>query len=285
MKAIKETVIEADTCCTILCAGPVGSGKSSLGLHGYEIVDPDAMSMDNVAMTVSDLAKATRILKEEPGSFVNYDEGNVNRRNATTKFNKKFIDLLFNIRGLNGILWINNPSVAQMDSVLVEEALINVFVFINENRQSYLWITRDGMMRLYRKYGDLGYETLREHGAEVAEFEGWFKAYTNPFWKEYTQVKKDRMREKVDEFSDEFGGGQRWSMHAAAKKMGVHYNTLHKYLTLMVEDKSLRAGAQGASGRFRLNESDLEDVQSYIEAAHKKHATRARRLALKRNRT
>jgi hypothetical protein len=272
MKAIQHSVLHDDQCCTILCAGVVGSGKSSLGLHAYDIVSEGELKLDNVVMNTEGLARGTRLLKDAPGTFLNYDEGNVNRRNSTTRFNKAFIDLLFNIRGLNGILWINNPSVQQLDKSLVEDALINAYVFINENRRSYWWITRDRMLDLYRKYGDLSYDTLMAYGARYAEFEGWFKAFTKPFWGEYTALKRERMVEKVDDFSDEFGGGVTYSLRSGARKLQIHYNTLHKYLRLMMEDKSIRSNVMASSGRFRLTEDDLEVTRLYIE--------RARALAL-----
>lgn len=231
----------------ILCTGDTGTGKTTLMFHAYEEYAGIAnVSVEQVALTRQDFASALKYTTEHKlHRFVGYDEANISKRDALTKWNKAIIDLYYSIRGLKIFHWWNNPSLDMIDKPFIEERVKGViFIFTKDVKRPrlYLYFTKNGILNLLEKHGNLKHRTLKKYGEKYAWYRGWFKAYNGVLLESYKSKKQDRMEQKVDDFYKEFALDNNATLHGIARSIGISENTAKKYYLLGVETKQLKEG-------------------------------------------
>lgn len=206
---IKKDMKEKNDDFLLMCVGTTGTGKSSLMLHAYELLDPDESDVKFVGLNPKDFATALYKARKRKGfRFSGNDEANISKRDSLTKFNKDIIDLYFAIRGLEIFHWWNNPSADYIDKIFIEErikGLIYIFTKDKDRPRKYYYFRKVDLLRLYEKYGDLKLKTLDKVGNEYKYYEGWFRPYKGKLWEPYLEKKRDRMEEKVDTFYEKYG--------------------------------------------------------------------------------
>lgn len=253
----------------LINVGATGTGKTSLGLHIYECYAGDLASIDYVSLNQQDLAVGIKLASAQPRRrFSMFDEANVSKRDASSRFNKDLIGVYFAIRGLEIFSEWNNPSLDYIDKPFIEEKLNAVIVVIDKSAppkpRRYLFFTREGILRLLAEHGDLKLETIRRHGRKYALYMGWFKQYRGRLWKDYEKKKQARMEHKVDDFYEKYGKAKPVSLAEAARRLRCAENTIRKYAPLAIKEGALRADCKSAGGHWRFEESDLKILQGYI---------------------
>jgi hypothetical protein len=210
----------------IVCAGDAGTGKTRLMFHAYTMYAGTQASITQIAMNPRDFAitlDTARQLKEK--RFAGYDEANVSKRDALTKWNKKLIDLYMNIRGLNIFHWWNNPSVEVLDKPFIEERIKGTIFILTKDKNKprlYYYFTKEGLLQLLEAKGNLKKRTIVKYGGQYAFYLGWFLDYQGPLLDAYRGMKNDRMAEKVIAFRQEFAPTEKLSVqgYADAAKIG-----------------------------------------------------------------
>lgn len=264
---IRERMKATEDNCTIMCFGPTGSGKTTLGFHfgsaynGGAGVNPDVVGLDKKSW-----AQALNIVRDDEGSFAMNDEANISKRDAMSQYNKDTIDLLFSIRGKMFCLWLNNPSLEMIDKPLVEEGLINFFIFISKKQKEYLLFTMDAMLKFLRAHGNLKFDTVNRYGAAFASWRGRFGKYSGADWSAYLDKKQARMDGKIDTFVKKYARGKRVSLMKAAKILDVSYPTARKYAVLAVEDGLFsKSEVMSIAGVWQFSDEHLDLLASYME--------------------
>lgn len=249
MKASLKACQERDKSVTGLIVGDVGSGKSSLACHAYEVVDPSP-DVKRIGHDLKSFAEAVKHVDEGSSRFLMHDEFNISSRDAMKDKNKDLIDLLFSIRGENWFLIGNNPSAKTIDKSILEEGVINWIIFISVETAKYLFFTRKGFLDLIKQHNSASFYNLKTYGHYFAVYEGWFKDYKGGIWKEYLKFKQERMKEKKERFVRKYAQGDVMSVAKAAEAVGCNWNTLRKvYLwakktNMLVESRDYYLDAQ-----------------------------------------
>lgn len=230
----------------LICGGDPGTGKTRLMFHAYTIYAGEQAVIQQVALNPRDFAIVIdRASKLKVKRFAGFDEANVSKREALTKWNRKLIDLYMNIRGLNILHWWNNPSVEMLDKPFIEERVKGMIFILTKSKDKprvYFYFTKDGLLRLLEEQGNLKKRTIAKHGHQYAYYVGWFKDYTGPLLAAYSVMKGDRMMEKVRDFRDEFAPTEKMSVAAYAKQSGISASTAGKIIRYGVESKTLEEG-------------------------------------------
>jgi hypothetical protein len=253
----------------VFCFGTAGVGKTSLMFHAYELYASEPR-LSAIALTRKDFARSLYELTgytKEP--FVGNDEGNVSRREAMTQWNRDIMDLYFSIRGKRAFHWWNNPSIDYIDRVFIEERVKLVVFCFSKGRtiRKYRLFTKDGMLRMLDKEGDLKTYTVRKHGHKYAAFEGWFKAYKGDLWKAYGDKKDERMDEKLSAFHRKYALGKGVSMASAAALLSVKDSTVKRALVWAAKNKVLRAETDYSmrGSRWVISEDSMPKIRQILE--------------------
>lgn len=226
--AIKQRTQDDNQDFIVLCVGPTGTGKSSLGLWGYELYAGNDAHIDFVALNQVDLANAYYLVRQKPKlRWVMFDEANVMSRDAMSMFNKKFLKLNWGVRGENIAQWWNNPSAEWFDKPFIQEVIHAIIFIIDKNSdvRRYFYFRKTDAIALLEKYGSLTHQVLDQHGEEYAEYQGWFTAYTGPLWEPYMKKKKERMGNLIQDFYEEFGQEKKYNDKQAADFCNVSPKT------------------------------------------------------------
>lgn len=275
VKGSKKQMARIDDDAVFVCFGTAGTGKTTLMMHALGFY-ADEPSLASVALTRKDFAQALhRLTKESKDLFVGNDEGNVSKREALTSWNRDIIDLYFAIRGKKAMHWWNNPSLDYLDRVFVEERVKFVIFCFSKGAsvRKYRVFTKDSVLRMLDKEGDLRSYTFRKKGERYALYEGWFKAYTGPLWAEYLGKKEDRMDEKLIEFNAKYGLEDAQSVLTAAERLGVSNHTLKRALVWAADAGKLEKGVDYTlkGSRWLLTSSGVEKLRDFVgEKAHTK---------------
>lgn len=268
IKTIKSRMKQNKDDVVILCVGTTGTGKTTLMFHALTEY-ADNPSLDSVALTRKDFAQSLFRLTgvtEEP--FVGYDEGNVSRREALTTWNRDVIDLYLAIRGKRAFHMWNNPSLDYIDRVFVEERVKFVFFCFSKHAhvRKYRLFTKDNLLRMLDKLGDLRLYNLRKFGHKYATYEGWFKEYKGKLWNEYLDKKEDRMDEKLLDFNSKYGLEEAHTILAASAKIGCRDQTLKKAVVWASDAGKLKKGVDYAvkGSRWFLTLSGIEIMREIV---------------------
>lgn len=207
---VKKSVIEKDDDVLVLCIGKTGSGKSMLMLHAYEDYAGSLATIDYISFNRSNLADNLDNVKNvEVGfRFNGYDEANVSKRDATSKFNKALLDVYYAIRGLNIFHWWNNPSVDMIDKPFIKDRVTGLFLIVThdvDRPRVYYYFEKNKLLQILDKYKNLDYQTLKKVRKKYALYKGWFKDYDGFLKKDYLDKKNPRMEEKLTQFKNDFG--------------------------------------------------------------------------------
>lgn len=229
--SIKQRLLSTDDNCTVVCFGATGSGKSSLGFHAGNLYNEgEGLSAALVGFDPLTWAQALATAKDQRGAFLMHDEGNFSKRDSMAQKNKDFIDLLFTFRSKNWFLWINNPSADYLDKELLFGDLVNFFVFIHAKQRRYYFIPRKQMQDFYARHQTLRADALKKYGKHYAAYDGWFLRYAGKDWDAYLDKKTARVDDKLMQYIEKYGRGKAYSLQEAARALGVHKNTLLRYV-------------------------------------------------------
>lgn len=230
----------------LICGGDPGTGKTRLMFHAYTRYAGEAATIRQVALNPRDFAiTLDRSSKLKSKRFAGFDEANVSKREALTKWNRKLIDLYMNIRGLNIFHWWNNPSVEMLDKPFIEERVKGMIFILTKNKDKpriYFYFTKDGLLRLLEEKGNLKKRTIAKHGHIYAHYLGWFKDYKGPLLEEYVVMKGDRMMEKMSSFREEFAPAEKFSIQAYANQSNIDRKTAARIVKYGMESHLLVEG-------------------------------------------
>lgn len=267
VKEAHKACLHRDKSATILCAGDVGSGKSTLMFWAMLIL-MDEPDLKRIGFNTRTFAQAINHAANEKAPFLAHDEFNLNSRNSMSEGNKDFVDLLFSVRGENWFLWANNPSVQSIDKQVLLEGLVNLVFFVHKEQERYLLFTRQGLLELVKDHGTASFYNLKTHGTKYAIYDGWFKAYRGDLWIEYTQMKKERMQEKVETYVRKYSQGDLTSFNMAANRLNVSWGTVRTVFNWGCKAKMLieeRDYIVTGTKTPKLTEMGLENVQHILE--------------------
>lgn len=264
LKKAKRYVETKDQNYTILVAGKTGSGKSTIDLHMWDVLEND-VDFERFGFTIKTSAKAyDKARKKGSGALFTLDELKLYARKSMSEYNTDFIDLLFSIRGQNLILAANAPSPRSIDKLFIEESLIDALIFIHASQARLLWITYDKLMKLLQDKGDLKFKTLKDYGEYYAEFDTYFGPVKGDVWKRYVDYKREGMEELGDRFVNKWGSGERYSGQKAADMMNVSYPTFKKWLTKGLKEKALPEDLKMPNGYWGIPEDLFDEVRLYV---------------------
>lgn len=255
----------------VMCFGTTGTGKTTLMFHAYASFTPSPLTKQ-IALTREDLAKALYAAKDLAVNqrFVGYDEANVSKREAMTQWNRDLIDLYSAIRGKNILHWWNNPSLDYIEKNFIEER-VKFFIFCfskdTKNVRKYWLFTKNSMLRLLEREGNLKMHTIRRVGEKYAYYQGWFAKYTGPLWDAYLDQKEDRMDSKIEAFHQRWGLGELLSMHQVGLRLGCDDKTVKKALLWGAESKSLKEMDHYIikGSRWSLTAKGVDELRSIVE--------------------
>jgi len=244
---INKRISSNDDDFLMMCVGETGTGKSALTMHAYELYDPENASVSFIGLDPQSHAQALKRASVYKGKrFCAMDEANVQRRNATTKYNKSLIDLFFAIRGKGIFHWWNNPSLDVIDRILVEEkinGIIYIYTKDKDKPRSYYYFTKKSILKMLEKNkGKITLKQLSEQANEFAMYRGWFKKYDGDLLTEYNKVKDERMTVKIENFFDLFGTEDTITSADAAKQLGVSSGTITNYKKSLLKSDEIEEG-------------------------------------------
>ena len=252
---VKRTILEKDDDFFIICTATRGAGKTTLMFHFYEeYAGVSNASVAQVALTRPDFARAIKTAKDmKLHRFVGYDEANVSKRDALTKWNRAVMDLYYSIRGLQMFHWWNNPSAEMLDKPFIEECVKGlIFIFTKDIKRPrlYYYFTKDDLLDLLEKHGNLKHRTLKKYAKQYAYYRGWFKDYNGPLKTAYLAKKMDRMEQKVDDFHTEYGLEDGKTIAAYSKSSGISESTGKTIYLYGVESGLLQEGEHFARNKL-----------------------------------
>jgi ABC-type dipeptide/oligopeptide/nickel transport system ATPase component len=271
VNGVKEHIKDKNDDFLVLIVGATGSGKSHLGLHILEQYLGEQASVNLIGLDKEGIAGGLQSAKNQPlPRFFMADEANLSKRDAMSKWNKELLDLYFAIRKLQIFhIWCN-PSLDIIDKPFIEEK-IKGFIYIpskTKNARVYFYFTKQSLIKIYEKYGDLKLRTLHKVRKRYAYYRGWFKEYNGFLKEEYNKKKDSRMDTKVDEFAEKWGMKQKddsiFRRGFVGKLLGLHKGTIKKYQDILVERGLLVENDNyfiSASGHYTFNKDCLQLFQ------------------------
>lgn len=224
----------------VICCGATGSGKSNLMLHAMDYFLNKKADVRFLGLNRKDFANALNNAKNtDHPKFCGYDEANVSKRDALTKWNKDLIDLYWSIRGLRIFHWWCNPSIDVIDKPFIEERVKGVIYVATKdiNRpRIYYYFRKEDLLSIWRKYQNLKLDLLKRICKKYCYYKGWFKAYNGELLAAYEAKKESRMDEKVEAFTQKYGVAEGQGLLTAgqmAKKMCIAANTVRNHIKQM----------------------------------------------------
>ena len=252
LKAAKERESNNDDF-FLFIFGQRSTGKSRLMLHLLEAYLKKEASIKYIGLRKGDFASALyqATHKKLPRCCVN-DEGNLNSKNAMTKYNKDTIDTYYSIRGLCMFhIWCN-PSL-NIDKEFLEKivnGVILTFTKFKTGARLYYYFTKKNLLKLYEKYKKLDEIILRKNAHQYGFFRGWYKDYDGFLLKEYEALKDNRMIEKVNDFHEEYGEEHKLLTQAQmVRALKVSLGFFKKHKKIIEEKKLIPDVVMAASGK------------------------------------
>jgi ABC-type dipeptide/oligopeptide/nickel transport system ATPase component len=239
VKDIKKTIADKNDDYMLFITGTTGSGKSMLSLHIYEVFAGDEVSIGAIGLNRNSHAKALDFASKQPRDcrFCIYDEANISRRSHAENYNKKLLNLYFQIRGLNIFHIWSNPSVNILEKPFIEERLKGL-IYIHSKREPrvFSFFTKKALVDIMNKNkGKITHQVLAKN-KDKALYKGWFFDYNGRLRQQYDSEKDNKMRQAIFEFSSEFSEEEEdfkanhYSKQQLANKLKVAYSTVTKHL-------------------------------------------------------
>lgn len=276
---IREHIENNDDDYLLLMAGKTGTGKSTQGLHALDIYlsveKLEQLKYNLVSQSKETFATNQHIIStsSKPRALI-FDEANVSKRQAMTRFNNDLLDLYYANRGLNIFhIWCN-PSMDIIDLPFIEERINGVLYFPESNKSArkvmireeidsfrhYYYFNKDDIKKIYLKEGKLTNDILHKH-KKKCRFLGWFNKYRGCLKEVYLLGKDDRMKEKASTFRDRYGQDDLIDRGSVIKILGVNVNTVSKYMCkLQVEQDYVVT----VSGRYKFTKVGIEHLKEAI---------------------
>lgn len=133
----------------ILVTGDTGVGKSSFAFQCGAVIDPK-FSMKSIKFTTDEMKQA---LKTMHNRFIAFDEAfrGTSGRNVMTKTQKELLQMLYEIRQLNQIVFMITPSLFRLDEAIAVE-LSDALFYVHKTKGG-----RRGFRMFNRKKKDMLY--------------------------------------------------------------------------------------------------------------------------------
>lgn len=226
--ATKEKTLRKDDDFLLLVCGSTGSGKSTIAFHIYELYHPTP-TIEYVALSRHAFAQALKNVSEhKPPRFLNYDEADMIKRDAISRWNKSLVRLYAKIRGKNIFHVWCHPSPEMIDKHQIEEVVGGmIYVYYKGKPRRYLYFTKKGLLKVLEKHGNLKEKSLLA-SKNMARWRGWFKQYNGPLWKDYLNLKKGSIVESIEEFYEEWGKGPKMSGPEISHRFGMSIDTVYR---------------------------------------------------------
>jgi len=135
----------------ILMCGETGVGKSALSFQCSGYLDPN-FNIDNISYTNEETQHNIKTIHNAALVFDEAFRG-VSSRNTMNKQQKKLLEIFFEIRQLNQVIFLNSPSFFRLDEAIAVELsdiLIYVYKLKNGHRAWKLFNKRRKNMLYYR---------------------------------------------------------------------------------------------------------------------------------------
>lgn len=262
--SIKKVTLEQDDNFLLALTGVTGSGKSTLGFHVLDLY-VDEPSIEYVALSRDRFARALK--KASDGKlprYVNYDEADVIKRDAMSKWNKAIIKLYAKIRGKNMFHIWAHPSPEMLDKHQVQEVVNGlVYIYKKSTPRMYYYFTKDGLLGVLNDFGNLKEASLKKGASKHASWRGWFEKYEGPLWEEYLELKRGAMEDAIDEFFSDWGEGKVYNLREASDHFGVSLKTVQRRVNDPM-NAGLFSDARNAAGMWKLREKHLELLRDLI---------------------
>lgn len=257
-----------------LIAGSTGSGKSNLMLWIMETYLGKEADVKYLGLNKGDFAKSLYATKNKKlPRFCGNDEANISKRESLSRYNKAIIDLYFSIRKLRIFhIWCN-PSIDMIDKLFIEERIKGLIFIISkgERIRRYYYFTRRGLLKIWKKYGNLKVDLLRKVGKEYAFYQGWFKEYNGFLLESYNKKKDDRVDEKVDDFHSEWAARKDMiKRNKLINELDIKHDTFVKYEKELLESGLIERDKIVISGSGRKS-YPLEYIEVFRNHGIKKH--------------
>lgn len=229
------------------------TGKSRLMLHLLEGYLGEEASIKYIGLRKGDFARAlyNATHKKLPRCCVN-DEGNLNSKNAMTKYNKDTVDTYYSIRGLNMFHVWCNPSL-NIDKEFIEKIVNGVILTFTKTKNAprlYYYFTKKKLIKLYDKFKKLDDVILKKNARQYAAFRGWYRDYDGFLLKDYEKLKDNRMVEKVNDFHEEYGEDENLLTQAKmTRTLRVSIPFFKKYKKILEERGSIPNVIISGSGK------------------------------------
>lgn len=263
---IREHIQSKDDDYVTLIVGSTGGGKSTVALHMLDIFMPeDRIDINQIALSKEEFASSLKsIIKQPKPRALIYDEANINKRDALSKWNKDILDLYFSCRGLNIFhIWCN-PSLQTIDKVFLEDRLRSVIIVRGKQKKKPRFIyyfRKADLLKIYKKYDNLDLQTIIRVRKKYAWFRGWFKDYNGILKQEYLEKKDNRMKVKVDQFFDKYADDEYMKRADVIKKLGCSDKAVMKHTPKLVLGKDYFVSI---TGRYSYSDEGIEKLRVLI---------------------
>jgi len=242
---IASAIEERNDDFVLLIVGDVNSGKSMLSLKLMDVFLGSEANTKWVCFDKATFSDALADVAEKPGRrMLIYDEGNLNKRDSMTKWNRQLIDTFYSIRGLNIFHVWCNPSANVIDKTFLTERVNGLILIVDKNKNKprrFFYYTKRCLLKHYAKYNSLSFSSLKKVARKYAFSRGCFSDYTGSLKVAYNSLKTERMKVKVQQLREEFGAKFK-TLSSAAKFLGLSRETVSKHVNKFIREGLLVEG-------------------------------------------
>ena len=267
--AIKNHILEKDDDYITLIIGATGGGKSTLALHILELImTEEKLNIDQVALSKEEFAYSLKSISKlpKPRALI-YDEANINKRDALSKWNKELLDLYFSCRGLNIFhIWCN-PSLQTLDKTFLQDRLRAVILVRGKDIKKprmYYYFRKNDIMAIFKKYENLNIETITKVRKKYAWFRGWFKDYNGVLKQAYLDKKNTRMKVKVDQFFEKYADDKLLTTVEVIKILNISDKLIKRKLKYLELNKDYFISI---TGRYTFTRDAVDKIKQIVIAS------------------
>lgn len=274
LEKIKERLQNTDDDFRLLITGETGSGKSFLMLHIYEYVSREEATVDCIGTNPETYAQAMRqadLLKKRmknPVFCVN-DEANIFSTETMSKYNKAVQRVMAQNRAAGFFHVWCMPNPGSLQAAFLDEVFDLIIVVLDKHSDKPRRFAVYDRERI-NKMRDLGNGRKRkldlpfliEKNRQKRLYLGCFIDYKGHLRKPYLEKKMRKISDTIEEFYDEYGKGETYSLIKAAKILDVAPNTLRKYVKVAIDNRLVNPPSP--TGHHKLSKNDLEELRMML---------------------